>query len=203
MVKALVGALVIGLPLAVAVPASARIPVDPSSLNPPLPDFFNGVCNQLGKNIVCTLGFADEPIADEPSEIVCDGTEVLYSEERSVVGKRTYSGAGDLLQRHFREDLVGTLSNPATGRVLGWVAQNTIIDNLTAPGDLSTGVIQITGTAMRVFTANGRTVLSDAGRVVIDASTDEAIFTAGPHRFDDYFVNGNANALAPLCAALR
>lgn len=200
--KSFIAAIALGLPLAIGAPASARTPVDPGSLNPPLPDFFNGVCNQLGKHVLCTLAFSDEPIIDEPSEVVCDGTEILYSQERSVVGKRTYTGAGDLLQRHFREDVTGTMSNPSTGRTLDWVAQSTIIDNLAVPGDRSTGVIQITGTAIRVLTERGRTVLNDAGRVVIDASTDEIIFSAGPHRFDDYFLHGDADALAPLCAAL-
>ena len=113
-----------------ASPAAASEPVDPSTLNPPPPDFFNATCEHRGQNIVCNLAFSDEPIVDEPSGIVCDGTEILFSQNRSVVGKRFYDAAsGDLLQRHFREDLNGTLSNPASGITLNWVQQDTVIQN--------------------------------------------------------------------------
>ena len=39
---------------------------------------------------------------------------------------------------------------------------------------------------MNVFTVDGRTVLSDAGRVTIDAASDSIVSSKGPHRFDDY-----------------
>ncbi len=133
-----------------------------STLNPPPPDFFDAICNQAGKTISCTLGFSDPSIIEEPSEIVCDGTELLYSQERFVVGKRTYSGAG---RPHVGCDP----------------------DHRRCDESVHT---------------TGRTVLVDSGRAVIDASTDEIVFSAGKHRFDDYFARGDANALAPLCAAL-
>ena len=187
----------------VATPASAREPVDPLTLNPPPPDFFNARCDQLGRDIVCTLAFADDPIVDEPLGLVCDGNEILFSQNRSVIGKRFYSAAGDLLQRHFREELSGTFTNPSTGTVLRWTQHDTVIHNLTVPGDVLSGAIHITGAAIRVFAADGGTVLSDAGRVVIDAASDSIIDSKGPHRFDDYFARGNPDALAAVCAALR
>jgi hypothetical protein len=186
-----------------ASPVAARESVDPSTLNPPPPDFFNATCEHRGQNIVCNLAFSDDPIVDEPSGILCDGTEILFSQNRSVVGKRFYDAAsGDLLQRHFREDLNGTLSNPATGVTLNWIQQDTVIHNLAVPGDVLTGTTTVTGTAMRVFTTGGRTVLSDAGRVTIDAASDSIVRSDGPHRFDDYFVRGDATALDAVCDAL-
>ena len=79
------------------------------------------------------------------------GTEILCSQTRSVVGKRIYSAAGDLLQRHFREDLSGTLSNPATGGSVAWIAQDTVLHDLAVPREVGTGTTRFTGTPMRVF----------------------------------------------------
>ena len=79
------------VPLAAPVWAAPR-PVDPTTLNPPPPDFFNAECGQTGQHILCTLHFEDDPIIGEPSGIFCDATEILFSQTRAVVGKRTYSG---------------------------------------------------------------------------------------------------------------
>jgi len=184
-----------------ASPASARASVDPAQLNPPPPDFFNVECARTGEHITCTLHFDDPPIVDEPSGVVCDGTEILFSQTRSVAGKRVYSAAGDLLQRHFREDLSGTLSNPATGGSVAWIAQDTVLHNLAVPGDVATGTIRITGTPMRVFVDGGATLLVDAGVRVLDAATETLITSHGPHHFDDYF-GGDAHALDAVCDAL-
>lgn len=189
--------------VSLASPVAARTAVDPNSLTPPPPDFFNATCERLGQQIVCNLGFTNAPITDEPSGIICDGSEILFSQTRSVTGKRFYDLSGALLQRHFREDLSGNFSNPASGHVVQWVAQDTVIHDLAVPGDLSTGTTRIAGTAMRVFTAGGGTVLVDAGRVVIDVATDSIVASNGPHRFDDYFVRGDTHALDALCNALR
>jgi hypothetical protein len=110
LILAVTGGLV--LIVALATPASARTPVDPSTLNPPPPDFFNAECYLDGSHISCDLAFSDPAVVDEPTGIVCDGTELLSSFSRSVVGKRTYDADGNLLQRHFREDVDGTFRNP-------------------------------------------------------------------------------------------
>jgi hypothetical protein len=183
-------------------PAEARELVDPATLNPPPPDFFHASCEQLGRDIVCTLAFSDDPIVDEPLGLGCGGTDILFSQDRSVVGKRFYNADGDLVQRHFREYLSGTLTNPSTGKVLQWSQHDTVIHNLAVPGDLTTGSIQMTGAAIRVYSADGGTVIADAGRVLVDAASDTIVTSNGPHRFDDYFVRGNPDALAPVCAAL-
>ena len=102
----------------VVAPVAAATPVDPNSLNPAPPDFFNAECWRRGSGITCDLAFADpvNPVIDEPSGIICDGTELLVSWNRWVVGKRFYDAAGDLLQRHFRESYEGSYSNPDTGK---------------------------------------------------------------------------------------
>jgi hypothetical protein len=193
---ALVGALTL------AGPAAARTPVDPGTLNPAPPDFFNAECWEGAGGVVCTLHFSDDPIVDEPSGIVCDGTELLFAQERSVVGKRIYDANGDLVQRHFREWMSGTYSNPETGRSLPWTQHDTIKHNLSVPGDVDSGTIRITGLITRVWLPGGGSILFDAGTILEDFATGELIHEGGPHPFRDYFADGDASALQPLCDAL-
>src|SRR3954451_20086776 len=94
--------------LAFVAPVAARQAVDPSLLNPPPPDFFNATCFTGAGGVVCDMHFNDTPVAAEPSGVICDGTELLLSQDRSVVGKRYYDSNGNLVQRHFREDVSGT-----------------------------------------------------------------------------------------------
>ncbi len=188
--------------LALAGPVAARTPVDPNTLNPPPPDFFNATCDRTGNHIQCDLAFSDPDIVDEPSGIVCGSTELLYSQSRSVVGKRTYDQNGNLTQRHFREQFDGTFTNPDTGRVATWTQHDTVIHNLTVPGDLTTGTIKTSGLLSRVTGPNGGTILTDAGTLVQDAGTGETLRSSGHHPFDDYFSQGDASALAPICNAL-
>ncbi len=201
--RAFIGGVAVIAALMFAAPAAARTPVDPGTLNPAPPDFFNAQCYAGAGGTVCSLAFSDDPIVDEPSGIVCGGVEILFSQERSVVGKRFYDANGNLTQRHFREYLSGTLSNPATGKVVPWIEHDTVIQNLSVPGDLGTGQIKFSGLLMRIWVPGGGTILNDVGTVIRDSATDETTFSAGKHPFDAYFVDGDANALQPLCDALK
>lgn len=180
---------------------SAREPVDPSTLDPAPPDFFNAVCATQGAQIVCDLAFSDPPFSDEPSGIICDGTELLVSQTRDVVGKRFYDADGDLLRRHFREDFTGSLTNPLTGQSAEWVAHNSLVHDLAVPGDIASGTTRVSGQQIRVFSDHA-SILLDAGTIVIDESNGEILSSAGPKHFDDYFVRGDAHALDAVCAAL-
>lgn len=199
LILAVTGGLV--LAVALATPASARTPVDPSTLNPAPPASFNAVCFLDGSHISCDLAFSDPDVVDDPSGILCDGTELLASFSRSVVGKRTYDAAGNLLQRHFRESLDGSFRNPDTGRVALWRQQDTVISNLAVPGDLATGTESQTG-LWRVWLPDGGTILTDAGRLIFDAASGEAVKVSAHHPFDTYYRLGDPSALEPLCAAL-
>lgn len=195
----LVGALLLALFL--AAPAAAREPVDPSTLNPAPPAEFNPVCFRSGAGIICDLAFSDPDIAGEPSGIVCDGTELLFAQSRTVVGKRFYDGDGNLLRRHFREYLDGTYINPDTGGVALWSQHNTVVHDLAVPGDQSTGVTNISG-SIRIWSPGGGTILTDAGVTVLADDTGELLHASAHHPFDDYFALGDESALAPLCEAL-
>jgi hypothetical protein len=189
--------------VALAAPASARTSVDPSTLNPPPPDILNPVCFIDGSHISCDVAASQlDVVVDEPSGIVCDGTELLASFTRSVVGKRTYDADGNLLQRHFRESFDGGMfRNPDTGRVALWRQQDTVISNLAVPGDLATGTESHSG-LWRVWLPDGSTILTDAGRQIFDAATGEEIKVSAHHPFDTFFRLGDPSGLAPLCAAL-
>jgi hypothetical protein len=193
--------LTVGLALAAASPASAREPVDPTTLTPPPPESFNAVCERTGNQIICTLRFSDPDIVAEPSGVVCGSTELLVSQTRSVVGKRYYDADGNLLTRHFRESFTGSFTNPVSGNVATFVAHNTVIHQLATPGDIASGTTSLTGQT-RMTGPGGNTILIDAGRLIIDEGTGEIVVTHGPHHFDDYFVRGDTHALDPLCAAL-
>lgn len=188
--------------LAITSPVAARTLVDPNTLNPAPPDFLNATCYAQGRGITCNLAFSDPPIVDEPSGIVCDGTELLYSQDRSVVGKRFYDANGDLVRRHFREDMRGTLGHPITGATLDFTQSNTILHDLSTPGIVASGVSRIIGLGFKVTETDGRAVLVDAGWVAIDESVGEIVDWAGPHRLDDYFVRGDAHALDAICDAI-
>lgn len=181
--------------------AWARESVDPATLNPPPAAAFNATCQTQGSQIVCNLAFSDPPFSDEPSGIFCDGTELLVSQTRAVVGKRFYDAGGDLLRRHFREDFTGSLRNQLTGNSARWVAHNSLVHDLAVPGDIASGTMRVSGQQIRVFSDRG-SVLLDAGRVVVDESTGEILSYAGPKHFDDHFVRGDADALDAVCAAV-
>jgi hypothetical protein len=187
-----------------AVPAavSARTPVDPATLNPPPPAEFNPVCEHVGNQIICEVSFSDPPIVQEPSGVMCGTTELLFSQTRSVVGKRFYSADGFLLRRHFHDKVGGAWTNPLTGDSLLLAGGFAYLHDLGTPGDVSSGTTQITG-SVRIYSPGGRTVLhGDAGRLVIDESTGMVTAESGQHPFEDYFAHGDLTALQPLCAAL-
>lgn len=198
----IVGTILAGVMLLASGPARAAQLVDPHTLNPPPPDSFNATCYRDGSHITCDLAFSDPDIAGEPSGIVCNGTELLFSQTRAVVGKRFYDAAGNLVERHFREDLTGTFTNPVTGKVAFWGQHDTVVHNLTVPGDLSTGSVKTSGLEMRIWVPGSGTVLTDSGLLIVDNATGDELRLSAHHPIDDYFVRGDAAAVAPLCAAL-
>jgi len=178
--------------------------VDPSTLNPPPPLQFNPECKAVGFGTLCTVNFV-ETHPPEATDLICgsgpNSFAVVGSDTRNVTGRRYYDENGDLTQRHFRQVLVGTFTNPLTGVSLDYAESTTIIHDLSVPGDLSTGTEAFTGT-VRLSVPQGGTVLIDAGRVVIDESDGIILFEAGQHHFDAYFAYGDTSALQPICDAL-
>jgi hypothetical protein len=198
-----IAGLLLGLAALSPATSLARTSVDPNTLNPAPPDFFNAVCSTTGTGIICTLAFDDpEVFVNEPSGIVCGSTELLLSQTRSVVGKRFYDADGNLLQRHFRETMNGTFTNPDTGAVVQWTQHDTIIHNLGVPGDVGTGTTQVTGLLTRAWGSDGGTIFTDVGTHLFNESTGEELRSGGRDLIDDYFSGRNPDALQPLCDAL-
>jgi hypothetical protein len=183
--------------------ALAKSSVDPTTLNPAPPDFFNAVCNRTGSQIICTLAFDTvDDFDDVPSGVMCGPTELLISQRRAVVGKRYYNADGDLLVRHFRESFTGDFTNSTTGKVATWTQHDTVINRLPVPGDISSSTTSVSGQVAHVRAPDGRTILIDGGRLIIDEANGEILSSHGPHHFDDYFARGDAHALDAICAAL-
>jgi len=190
--------------IALAFPAivAAKTPVDPATLTPPPPPQFNPVCERVGNGIICEVVFTDPLVVDEPSGVVCGGTELLFSQTRSVVGKRFYDADGFLLRRHFHEDVSGTWTNPVTGATASFAGGFTTLHDLAVPGDLASGTSQVTG-SVRIYVPGAGTILhADAGRFVLDEATGTVLAQSGQHPFEDYFGNGDLSALDALCSAL-
>lgn len=198
----LLAALMILLSLTAPSAVAGAGPIDPNTLNPPVPAEFNATCLDVGNHISCNLAFSDPDVVDEPSGIVCGATELLFSQTRSVVGKRLYDADGNLLQRHFRESLDGTFTNPDTGLVALWTQHDTVIHNLAVPGDITSGTEHISGLETRAWLPGGGTIITDAGTLIFPEATDGVLKASGHHPFLDYFAFGDTSAVAPLCAAL-
>ncbi len=178
--------------------------VDPSTLTPAPPDFFNAACATAGGQIICTLAFVD-PVSPvlESTGVMCgtgaDEFEVLDTWTRSVEGRRFYSADGLLLRRHFNDRWQGSFTNSVTGKSVAYSRRNTYLHDLAVPGDVQSGVERDTVT-FRVSTTKGAIVF-EAGRVVLARADDATLFEAGRHLFSDYF-GGDSSAIDPLCAAL-
>jgi hypothetical protein len=186
-------------------PASAaEHSVDPSTLTPPPPEFFNASCRSAGQQILCDLAFVDpnSPV-EEQTDIFCGSGsaafEVLDTWTRSVRGTRYYSADGLLLRRHFNDEWDGTFTNSLTGKTVSYHQRNTYVHDLAVPGDVGSGIEHDT-THLRVSSANG-TVLIDAGLVVLSVEDESVLFQAGQHPIDDYF-NGDPSGMRSLCEAL-
>jgi len=189
--------------IAATIPAvAAREPVDPSTLNPAPPDWWTVSCERQGVGIVCELTFTEDPIVDEPSGVICDGVELLISVNRSVIGKRFYDADGNLLQRHYREFLDGTFTNPEAGLTATWTQHDTVVHDLGSPGVDGTGTERTSGLLTRVTGPDGQTVLVEVGHLAFDMDAGELTHVSGQHPFIEYFDLGDSEALAPLCQAL-
>jgi hypothetical protein len=133
--------------LGAAAGVSARTPVDPTSLTPPLgPD---RVCWQLGSVVQCDTGH-DVMYANEPRVDASCGTIYETGEDRSTA-TRWYED-GLLVRRQVQEHNVGvwSLSPDGSGPVVGFQRQYSWDEQFAVPGDLETGVQVLKGATLLV-----------------------------------------------------
>ena len=184
-------------------PAVAGHSVDPSTLNPPPPPEYNPVCHAVGSGVICDINWS----APEPaygSGLICgtgaESFEVIGVDVKSVSGHRYYDQDLNLTERHFREEYVGRLTNPLTGAYLDFIQADTVMHNLTVPGDVATGNEHVSGST-RIWRPDGGVVLTDSGTGLL--SSDGTILSESHHHpFDAYYVYGDTSALQPICDAL-
>jgi hypothetical protein len=184
--------------------AAADHSVDPATLTPVPPAFFDAQCRAAGQQILCDLAFVD-PVSPvlEPTDLTC-GTGpqqfvLLDSWTRTVRGTRYYTSDGLLTRRHFHDRVQGTLTNSVTGASVSYDSRSTYLHDLAVPGDSGTGIERDT-LHTRVDTGAGAVVL-DSGRSVYSFEDDAILFRSGHHRIDDWF-QGDATALDRVCRAL-
>ena len=190
--------------IALALPAivAAKEVVDPATLTPPPPPEFNPTCERAGNQIICEVVFTDPPVVDEPSGVICGGTELLFSGTRSVVGKRFYDAEGLLLRRHFHEDVSGTWTNPVTGATASFSGGGMTLHDLAVPGDAGSGTSRFSGSVRIYFPDGGTIIHQDAGHLVLDEGTGTLLSQSGQHPFEDFFGSGDTTALDEFCSAL-
>ncbi len=191
--------------IALALPAivAAKQVVDPATLTPPPPPEFNPTCERTGNQIICGIVFTEPPIVDEPSGVVCGGTELLFSGTRSVVGKRFYSAEGLLLRRHFHDEVSGTWTNPVSGAMASFSGGTMTLHDLAVPGDSASGTSRNSGSVRIYFPDGGTIIHQDAGHLVIDEGGTGAVLSqSGQHPFEDFFGSGDTTALDEFCSAL-
>lgn len=182
---ALVGVLISAASL--AMPVAAREAVDPSTLNPPPPDFINAQCGWSGQQVLCSFAYSFTVNATHTG-IFCEGGEMLETSDRSVSGQRLYDANLDLIVRRFRERIDGVLYVAETGASVRWTGTDTGIEVLSVPGDRSTGVRTNSGANIHLYLNDGRSI-SLAGRTIENLDTGD-------------FHTVGANTSFDLCDAL-
>ncbi len=186
--------------LALAGPVTAKSSVDPTTLNPPPPDFFNATCERTGGPSCATWRTRTSSTS---RGIVCGSTELRSRSSPSSASGST-TPTGDLTQRHFRESFDGTFSNPDTDKVATWTQHDTVKHDLAVPGDVTSGTDPHQRPVRAVTGPNGATILTDTGMFLVVEGTGEIAACQSPTTVvDDYFANGNARRCSRrLCDAL-
>jgi hypothetical protein len=173
---ALIVAMLLVAGLAVAAPVAARTIVDPSTLNPPIPPTSNPVCGWSGDQVICSSDRTFS-VVDSETGIVCDGNEVLESSDRHVFGQRLYNANLDLVEIRFVEEIDGSLFVPG-GASIHWTGTDRGVQQLSVPGDRSTGVLVNSGAGIHLYPAGG-------GSIALSGRTTESFDTG------DFFSVGN------------
>jgi len=189
------GVLLIGL--FAASPASAV------TLNPPPPAF--ETCHTGGNGTVCVGNRTRDGILEGTGIICGSGPDAfeIFDDGGTVIEhfERWYDADGNLVRRLSRSTWLGSAwINPDTGARVPYRQTNVTVADLAVPGDFASATATTTGVVNFVLPGGGA-IVRNAGRTVVgpDGSLE---FSSGPQAILDYFVNGNAAALQPICDAL-
>jgi hypothetical protein len=135
------------LAVAVAAPAYARTPVDPTTLTPPLrPD---RVCWDLGPYVQCDTS-GDTFQENVPTDLAPCG-QIYETAEFKSNSTRWYED-GLIIRRQVQASVKGfwTLSPTGDGPRVVFMRNNSWNELFTVPGDITSGVATVNGADLRV-----------------------------------------------------
>jgi hypothetical protein len=184
-----------------SIPGVASAAPTPMPLNPVPPDSY--ICQVTGAGTTCK-SHTLEPYSAEGTGIICGSgataVELLDNGTQDVDATRWYDRDGNLTRRIRTLLFRGSfLSDPATGKTIGYSQHNTDVDDLAVPGDFASSTFTGHG-HLNITVPGAGAVIVDAGRQVFDPAGNLE-FSAGPTDLDSYF-NGLTSVVGQLCAYL-
>lgn len=192
-------AMALGLVILAAFAPAARA----GSLNPPPPDFER--CHGQGSGTICH-GTQVFVVGGDPTGIICGSGATAFEivDNPGFVRQeatRWYDADGNLVRRDVHEVWAQSAwINPVAGTSVAYRQAVNYHDVLAVPGDTSTATETTTGVVNFILQGQGA-IVRNAGRTIIgfDGTVE---FRSGPQAFLDFFFDGDAAALEPLCQAL-
>ena len=138
--------------------ASARTPVDPTSLTPPLKPF--RVCWQLGPNVQCDTS-GDTSVVNEPTDILPCG-QIYQSVEYHSNSTRWYQD-GLIVRRAVQERDRGSwsLSPTGAGPTVQFSIDSSWDEHFAIPGDIDSAIRDVRG--LTLFSPQLGPLLKEAG----------------------------------------
>jgi len=169
-------------------------------LNPPPPDFYT--CTPLGNGAICHAVITNT-YGPDPTGIICQGAagpfEVFDQARHVVDATRWYDRDGNLVKRiRAHTFLDARLSDPLSGRSVGYSQRDRDEEVFAIPGDLDSATLYSENKLVAVVPGSGA-VLVENGRFV--ATGDEVLQLTGRRDLSDFFA-GDTAALDGLCSAL-
>jgi hypothetical protein len=186
--------------LAVA-PGAVAAPPATQQLNPPPPDGYT--CRAVGSGTICTGSFPEDVF--EPAIECGSGADAFLTYDDSHLdrqARRWYDRDGNLTRRVFHDRWIDAhWINPLNGKIVPYIQNNKITDELVVPGDFASARETTVGNNIMVDPVTHKKVLQSTGRFVIgvDGSIE---FRSGKQPFLDAFVNGDMSVFDHVCAAL-
>ena len=127
--------------------ASARTPVDPTSLTPPLKAF--RVCYEEGPFVHCDTSGVDEFVNEPTDEVPCG---LLYETSTEVSHSTRWYQDGLIIRRAVQVHVDGTWSLSPTGEgpAVAFGRDMSWDEHFAIPGDIDSGVLSQRGSTLRV-----------------------------------------------------
>jgi hypothetical protein len=141
----------------------------------------------------------------EPAIECGSGTDAFLTYDDSHLDRqatRWYDRDGNLTRRVFHDQWNDAhWTNPLNGRIVPYIQNDKITDELLVPGDFASARETTVGNNIMVDPVTHKTVLQATGRTVIGAD-GSVEFRSGKQPFLDAFVNGDMSVFDDVCAAL-